>query len=97
MADQADRHEPAQVHQLSCHPNVRECDSVFCANTGCALHVRPGDINVQGNGNWAKTADGVMTGRQRVENLMLCDRCVARMLRRELIMHLLTPPNAPRS
>lgn len=54
-----------------------EHDSVFCANTGCALHVRPGDANVEGNGNWAETADGVISGRQRVGTVMLCDQCAA--------------------
>ena len=63
---------------------VRECDSVFCANTGCALHVKPGDANVEGSGNWAETADGIITGRQQVEAVMLCDQCAARVLRGEL-------------
>jgi hypothetical protein len=60
---------------------VQEFDSVFCANTGCAFHVRPGDANVEGSGNWAETADGLIVGRQRVETVMLCDQCVARLLR----------------
>ncbi len=64
-----------------------ECDSVFCANTGCALHVRSGDVNVHGNGNWAQTAEGVITGRQRVGTVMLCDRCAARVVRGELTLH----------
>jgi hypothetical protein len=63
---------------------VREFDSVFCANTGCALHVRPGDVKVEGSGNWAETPDGVIVGRQRVGTIMLCDRCVAGMVRGEL-------------
>jgi hypothetical protein len=63
---------------------VRECDSVFCENPGCALHVRPGDFNVEGSGNWAETADGLIIGRQRVQAVMLCDQCVARVLRGEL-------------
>ena len=60
---------------------MRECDSVFCENPGCVLHVRPGEINVEGSGNWAETADGLIVGRQRVETVMLCDQCVARLLR----------------
>jgi hypothetical protein len=63
---------------------VREFDSVFCANTGCVLHVRAGDVNVEGNGNWAETRDGIFTGRQRVQAVMLCDQCAARVLRGEL-------------
>jgi hypothetical protein len=41
---------------------VLEYDSVFCTNTGCVPHIRPGDVHVQGNGNWAKIAEGVITG-----------------------------------
>jgi len=63
---------------------VREFDSVFCANSRCVLHVRPGDANVEGIGNWAETADGIIIGRQRMGTVMLCDQCVARILRGEL-------------
>jgi hypothetical protein len=63
---------------------VRECDLAFCANDGCALHVRVGDVNVQGNGNWAETPDGIVMGRQRVQSVMLCDRCAGRVARGEL-------------
>jgi hypothetical protein len=65
---------------------VREYRSVFCANADCVLHVSPGDANVEGGGNWASTADGLITGRQRIESRMLCDRCVARMRRGELFL-----------
>jgi hypothetical protein len=47
------------------------------ANTGCVLHVRLGDVNVKDNGNWAETADGAITGRQRVGTVTLCDQCAA--------------------
>jgi hypothetical protein len=65
---------------------VREYESAFCENTGCVLHVSPGDVDVEGNGNWAKTADGIITGRQRAGTLMLCDQCAARVLRGELTL-----------
>jgi hypothetical protein len=65
---------------------VREYDSVFCANSGCVLHVRAGDVNVKGGGNWAETAEGLIIGRQRVEALTLCDQCAARVLRGELTL-----------
>jgi hypothetical protein len=65
---------------------VRECDSVFCENPGCLLHVRPGDTNVEGSGNWAETAQGLIIGRQRVEALTLCDQCAAQVLRGELTL-----------
>jgi len=63
---------------------MREYDWAFCANTGCVLHVRPGDVNVKGCGNWAEFGDGIILGRQRVESVMLCDRCAARILCGEL-------------
>lgn len=65
---------------------MRENDSTFCANTGCVLHVRPGDVNVKGNGNWAELTDDFIVGRQRVGGIMLCDRCAARVLCGELVL-----------
>ena len=65
-----------------------EYNSVFCANTGCVLHVRPGDVNVKGNGNWAETDDGVITGRQGVGTVMLCDQCAVRVVRGELTLQI---------
>ena len=62
---------------------MREYDSVFCSNAECVLHVSPGDVKVAGNGNWAEAPDGIM-GRQRVESVMLCDQCAARVARGEL-------------
>ena len=59
---------------------LTEYDSIFCANTGCVLHVRPGDPNVHGSGNWAQFEDGTIIGRRRVESTMLCDRCAARVM-----------------
>jgi hypothetical protein len=63
---------------------LTEYDSIFCANTGCVLHVRPGDSNVRGSGNWAQFEDGTIIGRRRVESTMLCDRCAARVMRGEV-------------
>jgi hypothetical protein len=63
-----------------------EYDSSFCANAGCVLHVRPGDANVRGTGNWAELADGVLIGRQRIDAVMLCDRCAAKVLRGEMTL-----------
>ena len=65
---------------------MRECDSVFCENPKCALHVRPGQANVEGSGNWAETAQGLIIGRQRVQTLTLCDQCAAQVLRGELTL-----------
>ena len=65
---------------------LTEYDSIFCANTGCVLHVRPGDPNVRGSGNWAQFEDGTIIGRRRVESTMLCDRCGARVMRGEVTL-----------
>lgn len=65
---------------------LTEFDSVFCANPGCLLHVRPGDENVRGSGNWAELADGIIVGRRRVDAVMLCDRCAAGVLKGEVIL-----------
>jgi hypothetical protein len=62
---------------------LNESDSVFCANPSCALHVRPGDPNVRGRGNWADMGDGIIIGRQRIADVTLCDRCAARVHRGE--------------
>ena len=61
-----------------------EFDSVFCANAGCVLHLRPGDENVRGSGNWAEVADGIIVGRQRVDAVMLCDWCAAKVMQGEI-------------
>jgi hypothetical protein len=65
---------------------LTEYDSIFCANTGCVLHVRPGDPNVHGSGNWAQFEDGTIIGRRRVESIMLCDRCAGRVMRGEVTL-----------
>jgi hypothetical protein len=61
-----------------------EYDSVFCANTGCVLHVRPGDKNVRGGGNWAELSDGIIVGRRRFDAVMLCDWCAAKVMQGEI-------------
>jgi hypothetical protein len=89
LAYETYRIEPDQVRRLILERiNVREYDSVFCANAGCVLHVRAGELNVKGNGNWAETPDGFIIGRQRVQTVMLCDRCATRAARGELTVQL---------
>jgi hypothetical protein len=85
VAGQAHRLKPHRVHPLNFELiRLREYASVFCENPGCVLHVKPGDVNVEGNGNWVETREGLIIGRQRVQAVMLCDQCVARVLRGEL-------------
>jgi hypothetical protein len=66
--------------------SLTEYDSTFCANSDCMLYVRPGDGNVQGSGNWAELAGGIIVGRRRVDAIMLCDRCTARVMNGEVIL-----------
>jgi hypothetical protein len=47
----------------------------FCANPGCALHVRLVDAQVEGGGNWVTLPDGRIFGRNRFGNSLLCDAC----------------------
>jgi hypothetical protein len=63
-----------------------EYDSIFCANPRCVLHVRPGDANVHRSGNWAQLADGIIVGRRRVDAIVLCDRCAARVMKGEVTL-----------
>jgi hypothetical protein len=65
---------------------LTEFDSIFCANPRCVLHVRPGDANVHGSGNWAQLTDGIIVGRRRVDAIMLCDRCAARVMNGEVTL-----------
>ena len=43
----------------------------FCANPGCVLHVRAGDPDVHGSGDWAVRPDGIRTSRARYGDRML--------------------------
>jgi len=63
-----------------------EFDSIFCANPRCVLNVRPGDANVHGSENWAQLTDGIIVGRRRVDAVMLCDRCAARVMKEEVVL-----------
>ena len=47
----------------------------FCSNPECELHVRVGDRNVSGTGEWAVRHDGVVTSRAMYAGQMLCDLC----------------------
>jgi hypothetical protein len=47
----------------------------FCSNQKCVLHVRRGDPQIFGSGEWAVRADGIVTSRRLVNGRMLCDVC----------------------
>jgi hypothetical protein len=79
LTHQTYRLEPIQFRRFILKGiGARDFDSVFCANAECMLHIRAGEPSVKGNGNWAETPDGIVTGRQRVQSVTLCDRCAAR-------------------
>ena len=46
----------------------------FCNNPQCNLHVWAGDPGVQGAGNWAVLANGLIVGRGPYGGVFLCDR-----------------------
>jgi hypothetical protein len=50
----------------------------FCANLGCALHVRLFDAQVEGAGDWVRLPDGRVFGRSRYGGELLCDACGTR-------------------
>jgi hypothetical protein len=52
-----------------------EQDYPFCGNPQCPLHVRAGDPQVRGAGNWARLPDGRWVGRHVYDGILLCDPC----------------------
>lgn len=55
-------------------------EHLFCNNPLCDLYVRTGDPGVQGAGNWANLANGLIVGRGLYGGVFLCDRCGRRGL-----------------
>jgi hypothetical protein len=47
----------------------------FCSNPRCAFHVRVGDPQVAGFGDWASLADGTTVSHRWVNGELLCDHC----------------------
>jgi hypothetical protein len=76
--------DKAQASSPMAEETLTDYDSIFCANTSCVLHVRRGDANVRGSGNWAKLANGTIVGRRRVGSMTLCDRCAGKVMRGEI-------------
>jgi hypothetical protein len=66
------------------HSATTDLSPCFCANVDCALHVRRGDPQVDGWGDWAVRPDGVVTGRAVYDGRVLCDLC-GRRERRALV------------
>jgi hypothetical protein len=68
----------------------------FCGNSRCplGLHVRAGDRNVNGDGNWARLADGIMMGRGVYQGVYLCDAC-GKALLQGVVKLAIVPPLFP--
>jgi hypothetical protein len=45
---------------------------------------RPRDLIAKGNGNSTEIPDGIISGRQRVQSVMVCGPCATRVTRGEL-------------
>ena len=69
--------EPQFVREGALHAPVLEVarGAWFCSNAECVLHVRPGEPQVLGSGEWAVRPDGVVTSRAVYAGRMLCDIC----------------------
>ena len=61
-----------------------EQDLPFCSNPHCPLHVVPGMPGVEGAGNWARLASGLVLDRQLVDGSLVCDACAHQRSVREL-------------
>lgn len=73
-------HESQQARDGAFHAPVLEVarGAWFCSNAECVLHVRPGDPQVFGSGEWAVRPDGVVTSRRLQHGRMVCDVCAGR-------------------
>jgi hypothetical protein len=52
---------------------------------------------VHGFGNWAISVEGIITGRQQVGSLVLCDFCAARQTELQSLGEPIIPLNGARS
>ena len=71
--------DPSDPETLFLSPKLEmhtfESDSPFCSSLRCELHVRTGDTDVHGFGNWAHLPNGRITGRGLYDGFFLCDPC----------------------
>lgn len=54
----------------------------FCSNPRCAFHVRVGDTQVAGFGDWATLTDGTTVSHRWIRGELLCDLCAREALKR---------------
>jgi hypothetical protein len=55
----------------------------FCSVPGCVFHVRVGDRNVRGFGDWATLKDGTTVSHRWIDGELLCDLCSRTAVRRQ--------------
>jgi len=55
----------------------------FCCKPRCPFHVRVGDPQVKGFGDWATLADGTTVSHRWIRGELLCDLCAREALRRK--------------
>ena len=54
----------------------------FCSNSRCTFHVRVGDKNVRGFGDWATLANGTTVSHRWIRGELFCDLCAPEALAR---------------
>ena len=54
----------------------------FCSVPDCMFHVRVGDRNVSGFGDWATLKDGTTVSHRWIDGELLCDLCSRPAVRR---------------
>ena len=57
---------------------ARGSSEFFCSNPVCVFHVRVGDPDVRGFGDWASTEAGVTVSHRWINGQLVCDLCAAR-------------------
>ena len=74
----------------------RESGYAFCSNPACQLHVRAGDPGVEGAGNWAQLANGLIIGRGIYQGAYFCDSCGRALMSGAVNLEIAEPPPKPR-
>ena len=66
-------HRPFQLEPDT--GKTRGSSEFFCSNARCDFHVRVGDANVKGFGDWATLEDGTTVSHRWIRGELLCDLC----------------------
>jgi hypothetical protein len=60
---------------------TRGSSEFFCSKARCDFHVRVGDPNVNGFGDWETLKSGITVSHRWIDGHLLCDLCAARKMR----------------